>query len=365
MSAGLFALLDDIAAFAKLAAASADDVASAAGRTAVKTAGVVVDDTAVTPQYVHGIAAERELPVIKRIAYGSARNKLLVILPVIMVLSQVAPWAVTPILMLGATYLSFEGAEKVWHALTGHYEHGDVSDGTAGVEDRTVKAAVRTDLILSTEIMVISLNEVMHYSFPMRLAVLVVVALLMTVAVYGVVGMIVRMDDLGLRMVQREGSVARFIGRGLLSAMPKVLSSLTVIGTVAMLWVGGHIFVEGMHTLRWGVVHELFHHAADYVSAYVGSAGAWITGTALSAVFGLLWGTLVFKAIDLVTALWGAGSRMSRYRLAVAVLEAVQCTQHLPYSACLSRSGQRLDGWIIAVKVHVHGGRFQRSGFPH
>lgn len=306
MASGLFALLDDVATFARLAATSVDDVGAAAGRTVIKTAGVVVDDTAVTPQYVQGISAERELPVVKRIALGSLRNKLLLILPAVMLLSQFAPWAVTPILMLGATYLCFEGAEKVWHYFTGHHEHGDVNTGgSAGIEDRTVRSAVRTDLILSTEIMVISLNEVMNYSFQMRLAVLVVVALLMTVAVYGVVGLIVRMDDMGLSLAQRGSKTSQRVGRSLVNAMPKVLTALTVIGTVAMLWVGGHIFLAGTDTLGWHALYAPVHHAAGWVGGFAGGFGSWFIETVLSAVFGLLWGTIVFKTVD--SAEWVRG----------------------------------------------------------
>lgn len=236
---------------------------------------------------------------------GSLRNKLLFILPAVMLLSQFAPWVVTPILMLGATYLCFEGAEKVWHYFTGHREHGDVNiGGSTGIEDRTVRAAVRTDLILSTEIMVISLNEVMHYSFQMRLAVLVVVAFLMTVAVYGAVALIVKMDDMGLSLEQRESKTAQRIGRSLVNAMPKVLTALTIIGTVAMLWVGGHIFLAGTDTLGWHMLYAPVHHAAEWVGGFSGGFGSWFTETALSAVFGLVWGTIVFKAADGVECAW-------------------------------------------------------------
>lgn len=324
MASGLFALLDDVATFARLAATSVDDVGAAAGKTVVKTAGVVIDDTAVTPQYVQGISAERELPVVKRIAWGSLRNKLLLILPAVMLLSQFAPWAVTPILMLGATYLCFEGAEKVWHYFTGHHEHGDVNTGgSAGIEDRTVRSAVRTDLILSTEIMVISLNEVMNYSFQMRLAVLVVVALLMTVAVYGVVGLIVRMDDMGLSLAQRGSKTSQRVGRSLVNAMPKVLTALTVIGTVAMLWVGGHIFLAGTNTLGWHVLYASVHHAAEWVSGFAGGFGDWFAETALSAVFGLLWGTIVFKTVDGVEWVHGKVTRKKLKSIGTSMMTGI------------------------------------------
>lgn len=183
MSAGLFGLLDDVAALVKLTAASVDDISGAAGRATAKAAGVVVDDTAVTPQYVEGIAAEREVPMIKRIALGSLRNKLLLILPGALLLSQIAPWLVFPVLMLGATYLCYEGAEKVWHAVRGHDEDSGQSDS----EDQMVSSAIRTDFILSAEIMVIALNEVADLGFVHRLVILIVVALVITAGVYGVV----------------------------------------------------------------------------------------------------------------------------------------------------------------------------------
>ena len=189
MSGGLFALLDDVAVLARLAAASVDDIGAAAGRATAKAAGVVIDDTAVTPQYVHGIAAERELPIIKRIAIGSLRNKIVFILPAIMLLSQFAPWLLTPILMLGATFLCYEGAEKVWGKITGHGGHA-VPAAAAGpdAERFMVTGAIRTDLILSAEIMVIALNEVADQSFLPRLIILLVVALVITGAVSAALG---------------------------------------------------------------------------------------------------------------------------------------------------------------------------------
>jgi predicted DNA repair protein MutK len=192
MSGGLFGLLDDVAALARLAAASVDDVGAAAGRASVKAAGVVVDDTAVTPQYVHGVTADRELPIIRRIAVGSLRNKLLVILPAVLLLSQFLPWLITPLLMVGATYLCFEGAEKIWSALRGHDKgHAPVAAGGPDAEKEVVAGAIRTDFILSTEIMVIALKEVENEPFLSRAVILAVVAVGITVLVYGVVGLLV------------------------------------------------------------------------------------------------------------------------------------------------------------------------------
>ena len=252
MSAGLFALLDDVAALAKLAAASVDDIGAAAGRATAKAAGVVIDDTAVTPQYVHGITADRELPMIKRIAIGSLRNKLLFILPAALLLSQFVPWLLTPILMLGATYLCYEGAEKVWGRLRGHDAHAAPTAAVGeDAEKQMTSGAIRTDFILSAEIMVIALNEVADQPFVPRLIILIVVALVITAAVYGVVALIVKMDDIGLSLAQRSSRFAQKVGRGLVAAMPKLLAALSAIGTVAMLWVGGHILLVGADTLGW------------------------------------------------------------------------------------------------------------------
>ena len=205
MAGGLVALLDDVAVLARAAAASVDDIGAAAAKASAKAAGVVVDDTAVTPQYVHGLAAERELPIIRRIAVGSLRNKLLIILPAILLLSQFLPWLLTPILMLGGAYLCYEGAEKVWHKLRPAMPTTTPRAEEALPDENTiVSGAVRTDFILSAEIMVISLNEVADQAFVSRAIILVVVALGITVLVYGVVGLIVKMDDVGLHLSERS-----------------------------------------------------------------------------------------------------------------------------------------------------------------
>jgi len=307
MSAGLFGLFDDIAALARLAAASVDDIGAATGRATAKAAGVVVDDTAVTPQYVHGIAAERELPIIKRIAIGSLRNKLLFILPAALLLSQFVPWLLTPILMLGATYLCYEGAEKVWGRFIehgGHDEHAGPST-TLGqdAEKQMAAGAIRTDFILSAEIMVIALNEVADQPFWPRLIILAIVAVVITIAVYGVVGVIVKMDDIGLSLTQRSSRFAQRIGRGLVAGMPKLLSALSAIGTVAMLWVGGHILLVGSDNVGWHSPYGLVHHAEDFVHHAVQGVGgllAWLLNTAVSAVIGLVVGTVVVAIIHVL-----------------------------------------------------------------
>jgi predicted DNA repair protein MutK len=302
VAGGLVALLDDVAVLARAAAASVDDIGVAAGRASVKAAGVVVDDAAVTPQYVRGLAAERELPIIRRIAIGSLRNKLLILLPAVLLLSQFADFLLTPILMLGGCYLAYEGAEKVWGRISGHSAGHGADDAEPKDEDAIVSGAVRTDFILSAEIMVISLNEVIDQAFVARAIILAVVAVLITVVVYGFVGLIVKMDDIGLALAQRHsGAVARF-GRGLVTAMPKLLTVLTVVGTAAMLWVGGHILLVGADELGWHHPYELVHHleegAHDALGAVGGVAG-WLVNTLASALIGLVVGALVVVVMTL------------------------------------------------------------------
>jgi predicted DNA repair protein MutK len=304
MSGGLFALLDDIAALARMAAASVDDIGAAAGRASVKAAGVVVDDTAVTPQYVRGIAAEREFPIVRRIAVGSLRNKLLFILPAALLLSQFLPWALTPLLMLGGTYLCYEGAEKVWGALRGHHDHDSPAalDG-ADAEEKVVSGAIRTDFILSTEIMVIALNEVAGEPLFSRAAILVVVAIGITFLVYGVVAAIVKMDDAGLALAERPSPAAMRLGRGLVHAMPGLLTVIGVVGTAAMLWVGGHILLVGVDDLGWHALYDLVHHAEEAVHDAAGAAGgvlAWLVNTAASALIGLVVGAVVVAVVSLL-----------------------------------------------------------------
>jgi predicted DNA repair protein MutK len=294
LAGGLVALLDDVAVLARTAAASVDDIGTAAAKAGAKAAGVVIDDAAVTPQYVRSLAAERELPIIKRIALGSLRNKFLVILPAVLLLSQFLPGLLTPILMLGGAYLCYEGAEKVWAKVAHHDAHGA---GEEQVQDEKtlVSGAVRTDLILSAEIMVITLNEVIDESFWSRLTILALVAVVMTVLVYGAVALIVRMDDAGLRLAQLSGAVATF-GRGLVKAMPVVLTVLTVVGTAAMLWVGGHILLVGADELGLHVLYDAVHHveeAAHDAAGALGGVVGWLVNTTASAILGLIVGLLV------------------------------------------------------------------------
>lgn len=306
MSGGLVALLDDVAAIAKLAAASVDDIGAAAGRAGAKAVGVVVDDTAVTPRYVTGFTPDRELPIIWRIARGSLRNKVVFILPAALLLSQFLPGAITPILMLGGAYLCYEGAEKVYEALGGgHQGHGDDAPAAASGqarEEQMVAGAIRTDFILSAEIMAISLAEVADQTLWLRAATLLVVALVITALVYGVVGLIVKMDDFGLRLAQGESGAGRSFGRGLVRGMPKVLAALAVVGTAAMLWVGGHIILAGLEKFGLEAPLHVIHDLAvgmGRTMPFAGGVVTWLVETLGSGLFGLLVGAVIVAALHL------------------------------------------------------------------
>ncbi|WP_461635936.1 DUF808 domain-containing protein [Glutamicibacter soli] len=300
MAGGLVALLDDVAALVKVTAASLDDIALGAGKASTKAMGVVIDDAAVTPQYVDGISPKRELPIIWKIAVGSIRNKLLFILPAILLLSTFLPWALTPILMIGGAYLVFEGAEKILEAmgLIGH--HGAAEDGKVRDEKVIIGSATRTDFVLSAEIMVISLNEVAHEPFLTRALILVAVAFLMTVLVYGAVGLIVKMDDIGLVLAQKQRQFSQKLGRGLVKGMPIVMSVLSKVGVVAMLWVGGHLLLTGMDELGWHAPYGFVHHVEMLVHDASGAAGGvlgWLVNTAFSCLAGLIIGSLLTVVI--------------------------------------------------------------------
>ncbi len=297
MAGGLAALLDDVAALAKLAAASTDDVAAASAKAGSKALGVVIDDAAVTPQYVQGIQPKRELPIIWRITKGSLRNKLLFVLPVLLLLSAFAPFMLPILLICGGLYLCFEGAEKIWELVRGKEKKAPAAAKGAEAEDEVVAGAVRTDLILSAEIMVISMNSVETDSIWMQAAVLVVIAIAITVLVYGTVALLIKMDDVGLAMAKdKDASAAkRRFGQGLVAAMPTVMKVIGYIGMVAMLWVGGHIILVSSHDLGlaqpYGWVHGLEESVAHI--AGVGGVLAWLINTFISFVIGLIVGGIV------------------------------------------------------------------------
>jgi uncharacterized protein len=302
VSGGLVALLDDVAALARIAAASVDDVAAGAAKAGAKAAGVVIDDAAVTPQYVSGADPSRELPMIKRIFWGSLRNKLLMILPALLLVSAFVPGIIPFILMLGGTYLCYEGAEKVWHKLRGQHtadEDTPAVERGPEAESKVVKGAITTDFILSCEIMVIAMNEVPNESLWVRALILVVVAFVITVAVYGAVALIVKMDDVGLHLAGKDSARTRRLGELLVRGMPAVLAAITLIGTIAMLWVGGHIMLQGAHDLGWHAPYDLVH-ALEHPFAGIPAVGgflAWLVNTLCSAVIGVVWGIIVMAIV--------------------------------------------------------------------
>lgn len=315
---GLLALLDDVAAIAKVAATSIDDVVAQAAKAGTKAAGAVIDDAAVTPKYVQGFEASRELPVIWRITKGSLRNKLVFLLPVGLALAQFAPGAIPPLLMLGGAYLCFEGAEKVAHSLGwghGHEDypgHADTPSDPAALEEQKAAGAIKTDFILSAEIMTISLAAIPASTFWMEAATLATVAVMITVVVYGSVAIIVKMDDLGLSMA-RDGrfGLTRAVGRGLVKGMPGFLRLLTVVGTAAMLWVGGSIILHGLEELGVAGPAHLIHDAAYAIGhslpeRFIGF-GEWFAKAAMDGVVGLILGfALIPVGEKIITPLWRA-----------------------------------------------------------
>jgi predicted DNA repair protein MutK len=303
MPSGLVALLDDVSVIAKLAAASLDDVGAAAAKAGTKAAGVVIDDAAVTPSYVTEFTPDRELPIIIKIARGSLINKLLILLPVALLLSQFLPVAITPLLMLGGLYLSFEGAEKLIEKFGGEH-HGetlaDPIEDVAEFERQRVSGAIRTDFILSAEIMAIALAEVADSPFLQRAIILALVGIVITVAVYGAVALIVKMDDIGLHLARKKNQAAQRLGRFLVAAMPWLLAVLSSVGTLAMLWVGGGIILHGTEELGLHGPAELAHglqHAVAHATGPLGGLLGWLTYAVLSAVVGVVLGAIVALAV--------------------------------------------------------------------
>ena len=313
---GLLALLDDVAAIAKVAASSIDDIAAAAAKAGTKAAGVVIDDAAVTPKYVHGFSADRELPIIWRIALGSLKNKLIILLPGLLALDYFAPSAITPLLMLGGAYLCFEGAEKLLHAFAPHAEEGVEQDfdtkDPAHLEEERVAGAIKTDFILSAEIMTIALATIESPSFWLQAVTLAVVGTMITVVVYGAVALIVKMDDVGLHLAAKgRTSGGRALGRGLVLGMPKLMALLSTVGTAAMLWVGGNIVIHGLEvTHLWAWPYETIHHIAEVAANAVPAAKSfvtWVVTAALDGVFGLVLGVILIPvATRLIGPLWAA-----------------------------------------------------------
>ena len=307
---GLLALLDDVAAIAKVAASSVDDVIGQAAKASAKAAGAVIDDAAVTPRYVQGFEASRELPIVGRIALGSIRNKLLILLPAGLLLSAFAPWAINPLLMLGGAYLCFEGAEKVFHALFPHKDHAVEADLDTGdpahLEETRVAGAIKTDFILSAEIMTIALAAIPDSGFWMEAVTLAVVAVGITVAVYGGVALIVKADDVGLHMHQ-EGrfSLTRSLGGAIVRGMPGFLVVLTTVGTAAMLWVGGSIVLHGLEGMGVGGPAHLIHDWAAAVAQTVpagAAAVAWLVKATLDGLLGLALGLALIPLVTRVLA---------------------------------------------------------------
>jgi predicted DNA repair protein MutK len=312
MASGLFALLDDVAAIAEVAAASIDDVgnmaaatlddtAAAAVKASAKAAGVVVDDAAVTPRYVVGFSADRELPIVARIARGSLRNKLLILLPVALALSAFLPVLITPLLMAGGAFLCFEGAEKLWEKLRPHAEAKSEDGSLSAVEreNSMVAGAIRTDLILSAEIMAIALGTVEQEPLMEKAAALIAVALGITGLVYGAVALIVKADDLGVRLARQSNGAVAVIGRGLVSGMPGFLALLGWVGLAAMLWVGGHIVIDGLNKFGVSLPHELLHGLMHAVEG-AGGLATWLAEAGGSGLFGLVLGGLIVAGLHAI-----------------------------------------------------------------
>jgi predicted DNA repair protein MutK len=305
MPSGLIALLDDVATIAKLAASSLDDVSAAAAKASTKAAGVVVDDTAVTPRYVVGLAPERELPIIGKIAWGSLKNKILLLLPAALLLTAFAPFLVTPLLMIGGSYLAFEATEKILEKLLHDHQHEDALIHTHGdpreLEKLQVSGAIRTDFILSAEIMAIALASLEHLTLLTTALALIVVALAITAGVYGVVALIVKLDDIGLHMAERRNSATRAFGNMLVRVVPRLLTALSAIGTAAMLWVGGGILLHGleeMHLLDG--LPAAFHEAAHAIGSKAGPLSAiveWLVNALGAAIVGIVIGGVIAAVV--------------------------------------------------------------------
>lgn len=305
---GLLALLDDVAAIAKVASASVDDIIGQASRAGMKAAGAVIDDAAVTPKYVHGFPAARELPIVWRIARASVFNKLVILLPAAILLGQFAPWAIPPLLILGGLYLCYEGAEKILHALSHEESHATIDLpearplSAAKLEEARVKGAIKTDFILSAEIMTIALAATDgDAGWVFQAAVLGVIAVVITLAVYGSVAIIVKADDVGLSLAQNgRTAFGRALGRNIVKGVPPFMTVLTVVGTAAMLWVGGNIVVHALHEMGWHLPYDLIHGAAVWVAGLVPAAAGfveWLVTATIDGIVGVILGSVVVAVL--------------------------------------------------------------------
>lgn len=310
---GLLALLDDVAGIAKVAAASVDDVIGQAAKAGSKAAGAVIDDAAVTPKYVAGFHPARELPIVWRIAKGSLKNKLIFLLPIGLLLNAFLPGIITPLLMIGGSYLCFEGAEKIIHIFSPHHVDADqpkdlVQDPTH-LEEQKVAGAIKTDFILSAEIMTIALSEIPDGSIWMEAATLAVVAVGITVMVYGSVALIVKADDMGLMMAQKGAlAIVRGLGHGIVKAMPWLMKLLMVVGTAAMLWVGGSIVIHGLKDLGVKSLYDTIHDLAHGFAHSIGTAEgflAWFATATMDGILGLALGMILVPVVTkLIEPLW-------------------------------------------------------------
>lgn len=307
MASSLLILLDDIATIL-------DDVAVMSKMAAKKTAGVLGDDLALNAQQVSGVRTDRELPVVWAVAKGSFVNKLILV-PAALLISVVAPWLITPLLMIGGLFLCYEGVEKVLHSL--HHKKAKTEEEAsqeltaietdmATFEKDKVKGAIRTDFILSAEIVVISLGTVAAATFSTKVMVLSVIAILMTVGVYGFVAMIVKIDDLGLYLIQQASSFKQTIGRGLLAFAPKLMKTLTIVGTIAMFLVGGGIISHGVPLL-----HHFTEGSVDYAEHIptVGSIIGALTPTLINLVIGFVAGLIVLAIVSLIKKVWPSSKK--------------------------------------------------------
>ncbi|MCC6983897.1 MAG: DUF808 domain-containing protein [Bauldia sp.] len=311
MATGLLALLDDIAGIAKVAAASIDDAIGQAARAGVKASGVVIDDAAVTPTYVVGFASDRELPIVAKIAVGSLRNKLLILLPIALLLSALAPWSITPLLMLGGLFLCYEGTEKVFEALFPHEAHAHedavhAATDARDLEDQKVRGAIKTDFILSAEIMAITLASLDPGNIFLQAVILAIVGVAITALVYGGVALIVRADDAGVALAHEDRNPGlRTLGRLIVGGMPIFLRTLSVVGTAAMIWVGGGIIVHGLEESGWHHPADIIHDiSAGIGHVFAGAAGfvEWLVSAALSLLAGLAIGAITIPVVQYVVA---------------------------------------------------------------